>query len=41
MKFEWDKDKRAGNILKHGIDFVRRHYHMAFTGDRSVAIANR
>lgn len=23
MNFEWDEKKRAANILKHGVDFVR------------------
>lgn len=22
MKFEWDEDKRASNLRKHGVDFV-------------------
>jgi uncharacterized DUF497 family protein len=23
MEFEWDEDKRAGNVARHGIDFLR------------------
>ena len=23
QEFEWDEDKRHGNIVKHGIDFLR------------------
>ena len=23
MEFEWDEAKRAGNLSKHGVDFVR------------------